>query len=62
VNRPQALLELYGLTAGLPPGTVEERTSKAGERLAAHEQADVLRGLLVELALQHLVVEAGGGR
>jgi hypothetical protein len=60
--RPEALLELYTLTAGLPPGTVEEQTSKAAERLAAHEGADVLRSLLVELALQHLVVEAGGGR
>jgi hypothetical protein len=62
MTRAEALLELYGLTAGLPPGTVEERTSKAAERLASHEEADVLRGLLVELALRRLVVEAGGGR
>ncbi len=62
MTRPEALLELFKLTAGLPPGTVEERTAKAAERLAAHEAADVLRGLLIELALQRLVEEAGGGR
>jgi hypothetical protein len=62
VTKPEALLELHGLTAGLPPGTVEERTAKAAERLASHEESDLLRGLLVELALQHLVAAAGGGR
>ena len=61
MTRPEALLELYGLARGLPPGTVDERTAKAAERLAAHPEGDVLRGLLVELALQRLVVEAGGG-
>ena len=60
MTRGEALLELYGLTAGLPPGTVEERTGKAAERLASHEQADLLRSLLVELALEQLVAEAGG--
>ncbi len=59
MTKPEALLELYGLTAGLPPGTMEEQTAKASERLAANEHADVLRGLLVELALERLVGEAG---
>ena len=61
MTKAQALLELAALTTGLPPGSTEERTSKAAERLAAHEAADILRGLLVELALERLVVEGGGG-
>ncbi len=62
MTRPEALLELYALARGLPPGSVEEQAAKAAERLAAHDAGDVLRGLLIELALEHLVVEAGGGR
>ena len=62
MTRAEALLELYGLVRGLPPGTRAERAGKAAERLAASENADVLRGLLVELALLCLVEEAGGGR
>ncbi len=62
MTRPEALLELYALARGLPPGTLEEQAAKAAERLAAHEHADVLRGLLVELALERLVGEARGGR
>jgi hypothetical protein len=59
LTRPEALLDLGKLTAGLPPGTVEERASKAAERLAAQGEADVLRSLLLELALRHLM-QAGG--
>ena len=62
MTRPEALLELYALARGLPPGTVNEQAAKAAERLASHEESDVLRGLLVELALERLVAEAGGGR
>ena len=61
MTRSDALLELYGLVRGLPSGTVEERAARAAERLAAHDAADVLRSVLVELALERLVVEAGGG-
>lgn len=62
MTRPEALLEVNGLTRGLPPGTTAERAGKAAERLAAHEHTDVLRGMLVELALQRLVEEARGAR
>ena len=59
MTKPEALAELHTLVVGLPPGTTEDRTARAAERLAVHAEADVLRGLLVELALQHLVAEGG---
>ena len=61
MTRMEALAELQVLVVGLPPGTLEEMTAKAAERLAVHPEADVLRGLLVELALSHLVETAGRG-
>ena len=59
MTRVEALAELQDLLVGLPAGTLEDRTAKAAERLAVHPEADVLRGLLVELALSHLVEAAG---
>ncbi len=55
MTRPEAFLALYGLVRGLPGDTFEERAAVAAERLAAHEDADVLRALLVERALAQLV-------
>jgi hypothetical protein len=57
VTRAEALLELAGLARGLPPGTVAERASKLAERIAASESSDLLRSLLVDLALERLVME-----
>ena len=62
MTRSDALAQLHTLVANLPPGTVEEKASRAAERLAAREDADVLRSVLVELALERLVVAEGEGR
>ena len=62
MTRAEALLQLFAIAFGLPPGTPEEKAARAAERLAAHENVEMLRAVLLELALRHLVVEAGGGR
>jgi hypothetical protein len=59
LTRHEALAELQALVVGLPAGTLEERVAKAAERLAVHGAADVLRDVLVELAIEHLVEAAG---
>jgi hypothetical protein len=62
MTRQEALRELCALVRGLPPGTAEERIGRAAERLAASENGDLLRSLLVEEGLRRLVEGAGGGR
>lgn len=59
MTRDEAQRELRALVQGLPEGTIGERTAKAAERLAGHDQADLLRGVLVERALENLVWSAG---